>query len=449
VPIFDNLSGYEFEEIMADAYRNADYKKVHVSRKSGDEGRDIIMEEVVNGERRGVVVECKHQQRVGRPVIQKLHSAITTHDFEGPKRGILVTTGTVSKEARKYAQKIRDQGDGTLIEIIDGSELRERADGAGLNLHNGRVEIICDQTFPPIDSSGDVDTPVREAFESIDNFNPENISDVNSSVAFDPVVYVGAMTKATFETSAGIIHRIYEGDLLLLRADRRRPALTDDSVRELAVNPSSSKISIDELQTEESFDISVAPPFKNTRIEYMNWTTEYLQQKYSSTVKYTGDNDVTYKKECVPDESDITVNYVSPVYVPKVSSQTTIQDNAYTLSYYAVGSSRKIIYDDIRRCTHCDGDKWWANSFTYCDNCGSISCRKHIKTERLENKPICSDCAVAERFALRKKYFYTKENREQFREIYEQMSLQQKALENKPVLVSVALVIVSIVLLVI
>lgn len=245
MPILDELSGHEFEQTMGDVFRNSGYENVRVSRKTGDEGRDIIMEEVVNGQRRSVVVECKHQRRVGRPVIQKLHSAITTHDYDGPKRGILATTGKVSNEARKYAKKIRNQGDGTLIEIIEGSDIRERADGSGLDLYNGRVEIICDQTLPPTDSSGDIDAPVREAFESINNFDPEELPETTSTVTFNPVVRIRARTTAQFETSVGVIHRINERDSFLLRADERRPKKADNTMQELASSQFSSTVSIE------------------------------------------------------------------------------------------------------------------------------------------------------------------------------------------------------------
>ena len=444
MPILDELTGHEFEKTMGDVFRNSGYENVRVSSKTGDEGRDIIMEEVVNGERRSVVVECKHQQRVGRPVIQKLHSAITTHNYDGPKRGILVTTGTVSNEAQKYVQKIRNQGDGTLIEIIEGSDLRKRAGGSGLDLHNGRVEIICDQTLPPTNSSGDVDAPIQEAFESIDNFDPEDLPETTSTVTFNPVIRIRAMTKAKFETTVGVIHRVNERDSFFLRADERRPKKADDTMQQLASNRLSSSVSIDRPKFDKKFEASVATPFENTKTEYREWSLNHLQQKHTSTVEYKGDNDVTYDKECVPDKSDINLVSIDPVYVPEVSSQITIQDNTYTLNYYAAGSDREIIDDGIRRCVHCGEDKWWPQSFTYCDNCGSISCRIHTKTERIEGKPICSGCAITEQFALRKMHFSTEENREQFSERYDQMALHEKALENKPVLVSVAFVLVLI-----
>ena len=68
------------------------------------------MEEVVDGTRGAIVVECKHTGTVGRPVIQKLHSAIATFDFDGPKRGMVVTTGRFTSPAQEYADHLEQNG---------------------------------------------------------------------------------------------------------------------------------------------------------------------------------------------------------------------------------------------------------------------------------------------------------------------------------------------------
>jgi len=69
-------------------------------------------------------------------------------------------------------------------------------------------------------------------------------------------------------------------------------------------------------------------------------------------------------------------------------------------------------------------------AYTYCANCGAIACGSHTKTERLEQEPVCTGCAVTERFVLKTKYFYDEENLEAFREEYDDMALHQKAMEN-------------------
>lgn len=55
MPVLDDLSGVEFEDV----FRNLGYENVRRAERTADEGRDVPMEEVVDGTRRGIVVECK------------------------------------------------------------------------------------------------------------------------------------------------------------------------------------------------------------------------------------------------------------------------------------------------------------------------------------------------------------------------------------------------------
>src|SRR6056297_1358591 len=165
--VLDNLSGFEFEDVVEDVFRNLGYENVRQADRRADEGRDVLMEEVVDGTRRAVVVECKHTDTVGRPVVQKLHSAISTFDFNGPKRGMIVTTGRCTGPAHEYVERLRENGDPYPIEIIDGEALREIADEVGLDLYNGRIEILCDETLRPYDPAASVSAPTEEAIADI------------------------------------------------------------------------------------------------------------------------------------------------------------------------------------------------------------------------------------------------------------------------------------------
>jgi len=185
--VLDDLSGFEFEDLMEDVFRNLGYENVRQASRTADEGRDILMEEVINGTRRAVVVECKHTGTVGRPVVQKLHSAIATFDFNGPKRGMVVTTGRFTSPAEEYAAELQQNDDPYPIELIDGTDLRDIADDIGLDLYNGRIEILCDETLCPSDPASGVHGPVHDAFRDIENFD---VSDL-------PVPYA----EATFGTS--------------------------------------------------------------------------------------------------------------------------------------------------------------------------------------------------------------------------------------------------------
>ncbi|MBX0288452.1 restriction endonuclease [Halomicroarcula sp. F28] len=64
--VLDDLSGFDFEELIEDIFRNLGYDNIRQAGKSADEGRDIFMEEVVDRTRRAIV-ECKHTDTGGRP----------------------------------------------------------------------------------------------------------------------------------------------------------------------------------------------------------------------------------------------------------------------------------------------------------------------------------------------------------------------------------------------
>lgn len=440
VPILDELSGYEFEDVMEDVFRNLGYQNVRQSQKSGDEGRDILMEETIDGRRRGVVVECKHQQTVGRPVVQKLHSAVSTYDYDGPKRGIIATTGRFTDQAIEYTKKLRRNGQNNTVELMDGSELRDVADEIGLDLYNGRIEILCDRTLRPIDPASSLDAPVEEAFQSVKNFDTTNLPTTNSSVTFEPVLSIRANTNAVFETTVGVVHRVHESDDLVVRAERGRPSLMEQSITQLVGDGRRHTVKTENARIRDSFDDISTKRFGKTETEYKDWMVRRLQSKYTETVEYTGDNNVTYTKECEPNLSDISVDSISPVYLPRIDSNVTLQNYSYSLEYYASGSSRETTKNEINQCVHCSRDSW--TKHTYCDNCGSINCFWHTRTERVEDDPVCTDCSTVERFALRKKYFYDEDNLETFREEYDEMGIHQKALENQPLLASIVVFLI-------
>lgn len=439
--LLDDVSGLEFESLMVDVFRNYGYENVEQTSKTGDEGRDILMTEPVSGDRRGIVVECKHMDQVGREIVQKLHSAVITYDYSGPTRGMVVTTGTFTAQAQEYVEKVKENGDGVDIELVDGNTLLDIADETGLDLQNGKVELICHQTFRP----GDVDTPVSAQFEAIKNIEPDDLGRIESTVQFRPVVTIETRTNAQFETSVGVIHRVNECDTLPVRGDSTPPQPIADSLGQLISDGAHQTADLDELKEREAFADTTVKRFQHAESDFEAWMTERLQQKYTTTVEYTGDNNVDYEKECVPAESDISIIEFTPTYVPRIHSETQLKGRVYTLTYDAAGSEHHIVDNGIAECVHCG--RSWA-SLTYCDNCGSISCLAHTRTERVEAEPVCTDCAVTGRFALRKRYFYDKNNRETFREEFEQRPLHKKVLENKPLIVGSAIVaIISLLLL--
>jgi restriction endonuclease Mrr len=431
--ILDDLSGFEFEDLMEDVFRNLGYDRVRQAAKTADEGRDILMEEVVDGRRRAVVIECKHTGTVGRPVVQKLHSAIATFDFDGPKRGMVVTTGRFTNPAEEYAADLRHSDDPYPIELVDGTELREIAEDVGLDLYNGRIEILCDEALRPFDPAGGVHRPVESALRDIENLDPAALPRPHAEATFRPVVSITADADAVFETSVGVVHRVDDRTTLVVHAGRGHPEVADGTVARLVGNNLHARVDLDDELT-EAFNAVAERRFGQTETEYKEWAVDRLRERYTTTVSYTGDNNVTYEKTCEPNQSDISVRAIDPVYLPQVRQTVESGEYTYPLEYYAAGPSRATLEDGIHRCVHCgtDGEEV---TYTHCENCGSISCPSHVETERLEGEPVCTGCAVTERFALKTKYFYDEDNRDAFREAYAAMPIHEKAQENVPLAV--------------
>ncbi|CKG33854.1 restriction endonuclease [Bacillus paranthracis] len=105
----------EFEYFVADVFRSLGYK-VQVTSSSNDGGKDIILYK--GNEMKFVEVKRYTKNSIGRPFIQKLHSAIVDADAVG---GYFVTLSNFNKNARQYAANKN-------IELIDGDKLLHMMD---------------------------------------------------------------------------------------------------------------------------------------------------------------------------------------------------------------------------------------------------------------------------------------------------------------------------------
>jgi hypothetical protein len=111
------MNGYDFEEYCHSLFAYVYKCRVQQTSFSNDEGRDLIMYD----EGKTTFIECKNWKttHVGRPVIQKLHSAMITGKAD---RGIVVTTGKFTQDATEYVRI-----NGLNIELIDFYSLQKLA----------------------------------------------------------------------------------------------------------------------------------------------------------------------------------------------------------------------------------------------------------------------------------------------------------------------------------
>lgn len=100
------MDGYEFQEFVANLFKELGFKNIELGPPTADGGIDISMEQRTHIGSVKYTVECKHHpgSSVGRPVVQKLHSAVVHRPVLD--KGIIITTGHFSSPAIKYAEEV-------------------------------------------------------------------------------------------------------------------------------------------------------------------------------------------------------------------------------------------------------------------------------------------------------------------------------------------------------
>ena len=420
--VLDDLSGFEFEELMMDVFRNLGYGNVRNPGRTGDKGRDIIMEKEAGGEEVTYVVECKNlSSRVGRPIIQKLDSATNTLENGNKTRGMVVTTNTFSEQAKEYADKVD-------VELWDGNKIREIADDVGLDLYNGKIEILCEQSLPLPEDRSKVDEKIIEEFSDLKNFDEEMIDELEIGVEMIPSIHVTVEVNSVMETTVGVVNKIVQRDEFVWRADPESDKQDRDIERLINETEELTRIHEDDLEVEYS-DIS-KDHFEKTETDFKQDIIEYEQDFHRQEVTYTGDNNVTYNKTHEPKKKDIRVEEILPIYIPRINTETTIKEHTHRFSYLTDKKNNILRQDEIHKDTQSESEPLLF-SLTVCSYCGTINNKLHIKKERVEKKPICTKCSVKERFMLRKKYFKDEESRSDFEKTYSNMGIHQKLMENK------------------
>jgi restriction system protein len=109
--LIEHMKGREFEKFCAWLFRKSGkYKSVELTQAVADGGKDIIL----NGD---TYVECKRYSEgngeystleIGREICQKLVGAMVA---DGIKKGIIVTTGLIHKNAWEYLKSIEKNTD--------------------------------------------------------------------------------------------------------------------------------------------------------------------------------------------------------------------------------------------------------------------------------------------------------------------------------------------------
>ncbi|MDD2340765.1 MAG: restriction endonuclease [Methanosarcina sp.] len=433
--LLESLNGFEFEELIADIFRKKGFKNVVVTPRTNDGGKDIIMDEVdSSGEVIKVVVECKHHKTgIGRPVVQKLHSAVSTLEYPGKKKGYIVSSSTFTDSAVDYVQIVNKQSDNLILELIDGKKLKEITCDLGINLKNGVIEAISNNSISYSSESVIKTSTLESNFDNINNINKDQVSVEGLKITFHPIFYINYDIDSQCATSVGVIHE-ESGDGQLIIDGRTGNELKKEFRSFLLKNIHNESEIINGTCLQYKLD------FQKNENELKNRAISEIINSHTKDVTYKGKNNVTYNKTCTPSPKDIIIHNCKSLYFPEWTLSIKAKQKDYTLSFIESAGDFITVRNDTKICQICnhkiEKNRW------YCTYCGSIICKKHLKVTRLRKVKICVNCSITKSFFGTKKYFESNEELEAFNNYYASLPIYKKIGENPYLVYSIVLMII-------
>jgi len=292
----DEMDGFEFEQAVARVFERLG-GTVQKTRKSGDEGRDLIVE--VDGDL--CVVECKHHKStIGRPVLQKLHSAATT--FPGATKAIVVTSSTFSRTCDDYVRQV-EKSSTVELELWDFSHLLRISRPLGIFFTRESAGNTIAFT-PGWSDTEEVEELVwTRNLESLDLSPREwsrDVVTIDATRQVIPAVAVSYTLDKHFNSSTYHLHHARdEGRLLLPIGDL-----------ELSDSESTfwSRSSLHQVEKRMIDGHPVETLFGEDLRYLQDCVARKVASKNSTTTSYQGRNGHFYSVECVVDPKDVEIN---------------------------------------------------------------------------------------------------------------------------------------------
>jgi len=379
--VLETLDGYEFEKLCAKIFQKLEYGSVEVMPLSGDAGRDLLIHT-----REGlVVVECKHQPHtsIGRPVVQKLHSAVISSKAV---KGILVTSGKFSVQAVDHANTLMPK-----IEMVDKKILADLATRAGIEIIlEGKCHTVLRY---PVSQAQVLKEKIAAFIENKARSNPARVAEIlkinDRRIGFIPSYMIQYDINATFETNVGIVHREYLEDGKFLVDGNTGNLLK----QELANHLSSAPLAVYNEADFSGNQISRKDFVIDDRT-LAGIAKKIIIDRHTHSVSYHGRNNQRYTKLCVPAEKNVYVSNIKQVYLPFQDIHLGLIGQDYSINGIE-NADRMLGYTAMANCKICNS---YVNSGgVVCNSCGAVVhgprfLDSHGFTCKICGKTLCRDC---------------------------------------------------------
>jgi len=393
----ETMDGYQFQKLIANLFEKLGFVNIKVGPPAADGGIDVSMEQKTAVGSIKFTVECKHHpaSTIGRPVVQKLHSAVIHSPFLN--KGIIVTSGHFSGEAIQYAEEVG-------IELIDMDKLKELAKKVGISLHT-KSSLSIENCFPTSGKTKVIEKLLNFLEDDLYGFNKDFLQIEKTGLRLVPIFLIDYFINATFSTSVGIIHSVRGNSSVLLAGDTGElihPIIMDHL---LPFRNNISKLNEEDIK---GIMLLEKREFVKSYKEIREIAKQGLRRFLTKTVSYYGANNRRYTKTCVPNARDITLLDIKGVYFPAWEITFALLKNRYFIvgvenpndlcilpsSFFKTQElSEAKVYPDC--CMICSRDMKGDKSV--CGECGIIVCNKDISECRKCGKMICRTHTVSKR----------------------------------------------------
>lgn len=392
----ESYDGYGFEKLCADIFERAGYGKATVTPKSGDGGKDIIFRKA-NGEI--IYAECKHYlgSRVGRPVIQKLHSAMITGNASS---GLVITSGKFSPDAEEYVRQ-----NNIPIKLVDLSLLSSIAHTLGIIITQKSVAIpmYCHRIPREFAVKETLVNYLSNKYQSYPNCVDRLIVFNHGFVNLMPFYSCEYDLDFTLSSSNRILsHDVVNNCQMIINGNSGNPITEEQYV----LFKPSEKIPYSHLDS-GTWNRSITP-FTVTETDSRRIISDEIKDKHAITVHYTGNNNVSYSKSGKPSSNDFQIYNLEQIYIPVIHQGLSIRNRDIMLNDCFANDSVLYVPNIMNKCSICGEPiysgiicndcgsfvhsprKYDSHSFI-CESCGKTICRNC--TYIANGKHLCLDCA--------------------------------------------------------
>lgn len=408
----DMIDGHGFKRACWDIFSRAGWGRAELIGNAADGGKDLLIR---SGDGSLTIVKCKHQpsRPVGRIAVQKLYSAVMS---EGASRGIVVTTGSFTSEARDHAALLSRF---VRIDLFDRSRLVDLADRAGILVVDG-----LDMQVQYLPDAGDAvaRSALLSRFGGLQSYPspPAELAVVAMhAVHLEPFYLAWADVRQDFVTGVGPIHSASAHDVPVVVDARSGSACDPDTEALVAASP-----------LEDGWD----GPGEGVRVWHRGFrcggpaarraAADHLARLYTKRVSYTGRNGVRRSKVCKVLPKKVYFADFRQVLLPVHHVVVAVLQSRYPCTVVRDGGDggvrisapglgecgicRKGLRGDAALCNACGAvhhpPRILGCRGYRCRECGKTVCRRCAFWTRrmlLFKKIVCGDCASGAESAQR------------------------------------------------